>query len=820
MSFKTTTVLFAVVVAVLVGLIIYFSGGGSSATDGLVTPFTSAGYKTESVEVVEIVRTMPNEQKLVFTKQDNKWVLTEPTSALIETGAVSEIVSALFNAKIVPHPGLSENLAVHGLDKPTLKITLRGKNNVRSTVNIGDTLIGGNDAVTFITTDAKPDRPIAVRASDLKALFNNDGSTSRDGPAFKYAKTLTDFRRKRLLASSVDNLESGVQSIKLSQGKAELELSIGKDFTWHFDKPTNYGAADTLGDSATRPDVISGVRPLLNLLANLQASGPSDYIEGVPTSDFAQYGLAASDANVTRVELLPKSGPREVLFLGKTVEENGKPVVPGKIYARVEGDSAVVKVSEMRLDALAKLIADPASLRSRDLIAEVKKPRIDAIDLKLDGKLVKLRRLQTDKESTWAVYGEGEPRYANRATVDALVNTLTKPRIASDVLQTAPEGAFPAMANEVIVWFDGVGKATIPPDGKLPAEPVTTGTPITLTIGKSQETTTFISKVESGSTTVFQVPSTATELLQRSRLSYIDPKLGTFNTSIANQIAFNRGSQLLELKKASTKDPYYPNGQWTFLQPASLAPNTAEARRVEGLLTLIATSQGARLIAEQATPEQLATWKLSADAPRMRIVVGLTSETQKEKVYLFGTDTSDGKETYFKLADQPFVFLVNKGVYDQFAEIELRDSILFRVNEDKVFKMDFLGWKGDKPEPQQLIIQRTNGTWGAIVPPGFAVDADKVAALLKALEAPRVSQYITEPLGVAVHGLDISKNGLMMVVHEKTDTGEKSILLKLGTIDANTQTIYAESSVYPGQILRLNAGVFKPFLAGPQALGK
>ena len=109
--------------------------------------------------------------KLVRAAKDRwevEWDATVPRGEATLQGkadpaAINELVTALLKAKPTTHPELSTNPAVHGLQPPGLKVTLRQGSERSSTINFGDVTSGGK-GVAFVTTSARPSRPLADTA--------------------------------------------------------------------------------------------------------------------------------------------------------------------------------------------------------------------------------------------------------------------------------------------------------------------------------------------------------------------------------------------------------------------------------------------------------------------------------------------------------------------------------------------------------------------------------------------------------------------------------------------------------------------------------
>src|SRR5436305_1112567 len=139
MNFRLTGIVFGLVLLLVGGLLVALlvdSGDTAAAPDGIVDALTRAGVKAADVDSVEITRTQPTEEKLTFTKAGDRWVQQGAVAAKLDSFAVDNLVRGLFQAAPVRHPELTAGLGVHGLDKPTVKVTL-GKGDTFATVNVG-----------------------------------------------------------------------------------------------------------------------------------------------------------------------------------------------------------------------------------------------------------------------------------------------------------------------------------------------------------------------------------------------------------------------------------------------------------------------------------------------------------------------------------------------------------------------------------------------------------------------------------------------------------------------------------------------------------
>ncbi|HET6574769.1 MAG TPA: DUF4340 domain-containing protein [Fimbriiglobus sp.] len=812
MNFRLTAVFLGLVLALAAGLLILvlFEGdsGTSVAADGLMAPLVSAGVTAKEIDTVEIVRTQPTEGRLVFSKgADGRWTLTHPTTARVEGFAIDNVVRDLFAAKPVADPNLTGNLSVHGLADPTLKVTLRAGADRSQTVNVGNTTIGGDQAITYVSTSAAPGRPLAVRKSDLASLFRPDAT---DNEAWKLAKWLPDYRVRRILGADIRD-PSEVQSVKITAAGKELTLVQTAPGEWGFATPAGYGAADYAGDPAPHPNdaPLTGVRPLLNMLTALQVGGRGDYIEH-PGDDLSKYGLTPTDPGVVRVELKTKDGPPEVAFFGKRVEENGKPVLPAKVYARLEGDPAVLMVATDRLDGLRQSVLHPDALRNRDLLSPVRRDRIDAIDLTVGKDTVKLRKVG----GKWLLYGGPEPAEAKASQVAALLTALTRPRAATEILAAPNDAAFAGAETRaaVKVWYNGVEAPAKAEGDKPPPEPKLKGTPVELTFGKPEGDAVFVRKAADNAKVDLKAPLTLLGLVTKGRLDLLDPKLKSFGTQQADRLAFNRGKEQYELTKADT-----PAGGWTFAKPDSRKGKSADPKGVSGLLGLLSGSIAERVVTEKPTPEELKKWGLDPAAPLMMVTVGLKGKDKPgEIVYHFGNETEDKQHVYAQQVGRPVVFTARKATFDRFATDDLRDPTVYRLDPGKVRKLTVKGFTGIFGSPREYVAQKKGAEWVGVRPEDYKPDPAKLNALLAALTAPKAATFVGA--GKPEYGVDPALNPDATVFTIESD-GQPTATLVLGK-PAGDGKVYAASSGVPGEVFTLDAMSLKKLTEKPASLQK
>lgn len=789
MNFRVTAIFFGAVV-VLVGalLVAALTEGEPAAGNGLVDPLTRAAIKPKDVDTIEIVRTDPAEQKLVFVRTgDNAWELREPVTAKADPGQAANVVRALFDAKPVPFD-VSPSLAVHGLDKPTVRVTLKAGDKA-ATVNLGLTTIGGDRAVTFVTTDDRPNQPLAVRRADLAALFTD--AKAADGPAAPAARWVTDYRLKRLAGADLKDAVNELKGVALRTDNKDLILVRGKPGTgWEFAAPRGYGKADTDGDPSPIFDYYSGVRPLLNAITNLQPAGGDDYIES--PGDLAQYGLRADDPAAVRVVLEPEAGKREILYIGKAVEANGKPVVPAKVYAKLDGDSAVVKVAFDRLAALRKTITDPAVLRNRDLFPQAARERIDALDVTAGGSTFKLRKVPVGTGPKWVLYGDGTPQETKSGAVDLLVTALTKPRAAKDILSFPVDPAFaPAERKaEIKVWVGGTTTPEKADGPKPPPEPAVKGDAVTIIIGKTEGESVYVRRIEGGQRTDYKFAENLVALAAKGRFDYLDPRFDGFSPTVATKLAVTRGTAVTEVTKGKT-------GAWTFTQTpdAALKGQEADADKVAALLNVVASLSPDRVLAVGPTADDLKKFGLDPAAPRLKVAVGLPDNP--DRVYDLGAETPDGLFVYAKQPEKPQVVSLAKVNFDRITSEDVRDTALFRRDPATVTKLKFRGWRKG-PVPVELLFEKSADGWKTLTPAAdYPADAAKIQRFLVAVSAPKPTA-ITPIVPGKSYGVNVEQDEGTLEITIQADK-HPTVTLVLGS-PAGAGARYAASSVDLGKI--------------------
>lgn len=664
MNFRLTAILLAAGAVVLVGLLVYLFVSPDKAMpdvalDGL------AGVKPDEIDTVEIKRTRPAADSLVFTREKNgPWTVRAPRAARVDQGAVNDLVRDLLAAKPTSHPELTDDQKQMGLADPSVEVTLRKGSDRTATLRIGATTLGGSRAVTFVATGSDPDRPFAVSTMGLTTLFKEGAKV--EGEAGPHVKALADFRARSLFGGVGQPL-TDAKALKFKQGKATLALEKDKTGVWVISEPSGLGIADLGGDPAPNPAGFTGIRPILLFLAGLAATGPADFLEGDSKDNLKNYGLDPNDPAALRIDYTPPAGDVEILYVGKKVETADK-TAPTAYYARRLDDSAVVKLTTDRIDLLAKTLAAPDVLRNRDLLPESDRPLVDAIDLTVGGTTTSLRRVARGQQQVWVLPGSGEPAEANRITVEDLLAALAQPRVIVDFPAPPFDPLFaPAeVKGTVTLWPNGLGR-----DAKADAKP--TGTPIVLTFGKKDGDKVTVKKQVGDRTSVGRGDTSLLSLATKTRLDFVDPKVPSFATNAVVKFGYTKGKDAVELLKDETPNAEFPLGKWTWTKPEAVAGKVADAVKVQALLAVAATLSPGRVVTENPSDADLAKYGLDPKAgPRMKVTVTPRAEKDaKDVVFEFGAETEDKGYVYARHGGGTTVYTVPKVVFDRFQTDDL-----------------------------------------------------------------------------------------------------------------------------------------------------
>jgi hypothetical protein len=827
MSFKTTYILFAVLIALVVvfGLTQMF---GRKPGEELYVMHDMRGksIRADDIDRLEIDRHRPTETKMVFVRQPDKkhWQIAEPFTARADGDAVTQLIRNVMGARREEHADVTPDLAKFGLETPAEVITLK-QGDKEWTLNLGDESPGSSsEAVVYITTGADPKRPAAVKHTDLEGAF----------------KQVNDFRAKDLLAETGDlGSAVNVQEVRLRDAKGQpVVLARNALERWDFQQPP-YGPADYEGEASTgtqEPKRVTGVRELLTDIDGLRVESSDDFVaNGV--IDMAKYGLDKDKPERLKIEVKRKppvgSESKEpvtrILLVGKKADDKGD-----KLYARLENENDVVRIPAKSIDPIAKVTEDPAVLRDRNLL-EIEQTKADAIDIKTAAGLVKLRKPQ----ATWEMFESGKPRAADDSAVSGLLTSLDAKRLVRSFPDPAREselGFDKPDAVVVSIWAPGLqpeekkdkpadtkgdtGKRDDKQAEKKPesAEPKLKSDKPTarLVFGKKDGQVVFVRREWGDSKTIVAVNESLLAKVNQGPLAYLDRTLHSFPADAdTTALVLERGGETFELEKEQ-KDG---KTTWKLKQPKEMAGRPADAPNVDRMLAELRDLRTDKLVADKPTPQALEDYGLSKPALKATVKVqNKDAKKTEDWVFLFGKPTEGGR--YAKQSNSDLVFVAKPAV-TSVLESELQDPTVFHFDQAKVRAVKLVGWKQVASFTFTLEAERKQGSkgWTVKTPPDFDLNGDQLDALLATLADLKAQRYVTRQGGPRPeHKLSPADRQLQI---ELSLDGEKAPLtLTLGALDPKEKAYYAQASALPGVVFLVAQDRFEQLLTGPKYLSR
>lgn len=836
MNFRLTTVLIGAVLLVGGVLLVRTFVVGPAAGDTLLVGLD--GVKGEGIDEVVIERTDPPaalKLKRVAGK-DNEWEIVEPIRARANGPAVKAVVDSLLKAKPTVFAELQSNPAVHGLQPPGLRVTLR-QGDRSGTLNVGNVSFGGRDAVVFVTTTAKPDRPVAVRRADLDALFRQD-QVGGGGKGVDLAKWTSDYRTTAIFPSDSRAVGEDVESVKLELPNKGKTLALTHTpGGWKFDSPAGWGDADVEGDAAGPPGTFTGVRRLLGALTGVSATGPADFID--QPKDLKEYGLDAGNPDLVKVTMKAREGQATV-FVGKredapTPPKGGVPLAPppgGKVFVRIDGQPGVIRATAGDLAGLVGVIQNPDPLRDRTLVA-LDRAKVDGVDVVLAGqpadKPTKLRRVGMMRQ--WTLYGgPGDPQPAFGAPVEKLLDVVLAKRAIKDFPAPNPAN-FAAVSATVSVWADGFA-----PGADEKAEPAKKGEPVKLEFGRKDGDAIYVRRTRPGlPPDEFTLPAQvklgalATEdvsaAVTLTRLDLLDRSLPSFADTAPARVTVT-GANTYTLARDPKPDPLTKELLWRFDPSDPRKGQVADAAAVADLLGLLGTSAAAfGKFVEEDPPEA----KLAADyglaPPRLKVMIGFGPESGApaipERGFEFGKDTADPDKVYARVVGKKAVFTIQRRALDRCTDPGLRDRAVFRaVDAPAVNKVELKGWGDLTGTPQELVFEKNkDGVWAVTKSTlaGFAVDPAKVTAFVDVAVRTRARSFEQGAMAPK-HGFGDPKQNLAVTLRWPAG----AVSFNLGASPDGGTTYYGWSAWLPATdpVFTLDAAPFKPFKDKPGGFAK
>lgn len=829
MNIKTTVILFGALVGALFifGITQYLGVKKAGALDEFVFPEfhdKKKGSTSKDIDTVEIVRTKPKSETLVFVKRDDGWQMEKPYRGLrVDRFLVDRLVHQVTDAK-KEKTDLAPNLGEYGLDEPGLVVTLKKGVEREWKLNVGKETGGTATQVVYVTSSARTG-PMVVKRNDLDAVFKN----------------LNDFRSKDLLGSNTQNTEA----ITVKVGDGEPLSLVRKDGKWQFEKPA-YGEAEFDGEpSPPTADErkITGVRDLLDVVGQIRVESDADFVDAnASDEDLKKYGLTKDKPERMRVEVKyapsgllgkeeAKKAVTETLLIGKKVEEKDAKV--DRYYARLAGETSVVRITAKSFTPLVTVAGSPDLLRNRDLV-QIDQNRADSIDITGGGGPLKLRK--TDMFGEWKVFAGGAGRKADRMAVQTLLGDLTRTRIVKSFPSEKREAelGFDKPTAEVAIWVDGLksdDKKDAKKDDKKEdkkeekkedkkEEKKDSGEPalksdkptVRLTFGKKEDNLLYV-KRQVGDEKPTLVAIEAAPLLDKlsdGPLAYLDrmlPQLPPEET--VTKLVLQRPGETFELEKPEKQDEKAGPPVWNLQQPATLKGRTVDPFSMMKLLRSLSFLIADKYVAEKPSDAELES-KYGLKSPAYRVAV-TTKQGDKveEHVFLFGKEIDDKSgRRYAKLGNSDLIFQVQSNAIEPLKG-QLLDTTVFRFDPAKVRILKLTGWHSIDPSIAPLEMERKDGQWKA----RLEVEGSKVDSFLVGLANLRAQNFIA---GAAKpeYKLSLKEGGMEIAVTFEGDK-EPSYIMTVGPHNATDKGNYATTNKLPNTVLLLPEELFKAPMSGP-----
>lgn len=828
MNFRTTYILLGLVIASLVALAIVVLTGKdekpSLSTEGyLLKSLRAAGVKPDDVSAVEIEMPGKSPDKITFAKSEKGWQITAPAQARADGAAIDTLVSSILNAKTEPNADIGPNLATHGLDNPAVKLTLRGKS-VADTISLGNTTIGGDQAVVYVTTTDQSQKAMAVRRTAFRGLFkerrevrdplNKDKEPEDPAKtatnAGQLVKSLTEFRPVEMLGVGLSDPTSQVQSAAV-RGPDGDQIAVFRmpDGSWKFREPNDFGDANTEPDAPgvdpKEPKVqITSVRQLLNTMREVRPGDHGQIIE-TPAS-LVKYGLDPAKNKPMQLDLSRADGTKETLYVGDAVKDNDK----DRYYARHESDTIVAEVNATAVRDLQRALKAKYLLRDRSVV-RLNQGRVDAIDILTNGETISLRNML----GQWKIFdASGAERPARKQAVEELLTRLGTKNLATGfppAITPEDKMGFAKPVAEIKIWEAGIQKDV---DAKGAPKVAAVPTFRVLLGHKDIGNVVFGRRMTGEAKADFFVPQDVADLATRNRLSYLATSLKSFTADRVRKIAFTKGKDLYELERPDDDKPVN-QAAWKINGPESMKGRAADPLKVADLINQMAfLSLGSpKLAADKPTEEVLNRLELNP----ARLKVTLTVKEMGEVIYHFGGDVgTEKRQVYLKPSDQDLVFEVERTAFDNFQRADIEDTVVHKIDKVKLKGVKVTGWQDIDGTPKTVEIERKDGKWSLKSGGMFELDPIKVDLFLNDLTTPRAEAFLVRKTGAKPeHNLDIAKGAMEIVLTQ--ETGDPvTLILSAPTKDGK---VIATSSLSPGDVFTL-IDKFAVWRAKPAALKK
>jgi hypothetical protein len=865
MNFKTTCILFGVLIALLLAFGIAVQIPRSTTEKAALFPAISQDFSL----AIETVVLDQQGKEIRLVKTGRGWRLREPpgtAQARADEGKVDQIIEQVRTARKIEGAVVSRDLAKVGLERPTLKVVLKEKGAGREwTLNVGNK--SEDKLLVYVTTGDRPHDVAAVTATSLDSLFF-------DSPAALRARTLLDVT------------ESNADAVRLTEpaAKEKREVALAKSsdgLLWLFKVPSYFGPADFAGAPPPRDKEEPGVKGLLNSLAGLRVEEVKDF-EPLGSRPLDHYDLTGGKETL-RVEVEHTGGPlrggkdktvKQVLLVGSKVKD--------QYYVRLEDDDSVARVGAAKLETAFLVLKRPEILRSRDL-TQIERSAVDVVDVRWgsDPKQKKEMQLFKVDPTRWELFADGAWDKANETAVagdrDSLLSDLkAQGKIGPGDYFDAPDEkiqgkeldaklGFDHPVAEVKLYVGGVAakpakkesdkKASgkdkdakdkkeppVRPELKKDAKPA-----VTLLFGKTDKDRVYVKSVSDKlPVTRVSVPVAVLEKLTppEGALAFLDTALPDFSPFDVVKLELDRGAggKLVVARpdepakkdekgkvKAAEKAKKDKGPEWLLVEPKDLpGRDAADASQVAQVLTTLANLKVEKWVrrVDPKQPKSIPA-EYGLEPPALTATVTLKKDKDKTEtiVYKFGKEGGDekAKGVYALQSRKDIVFLAQPTAVKVLRETELRDRTIFALDPSRIKELGVTVWLEKGSFNVTLLLEYKSGdTWAAAKPAGFDLDTRKAADFARKLSTLKAERFVLFKGKIPADyklGADDKNLKIEIKVEEAKDDKKpkeeiKTYSLTVGALNEDKTGYYATASTLPGAVFLAPREVFEPVVGG------
>lgn len=848
MNFKTTYILFGILAVVLLVFVwTLWLGPTDTERTAYVLPSMhkdSSPLEPKDITRVEIARTQPNEEKIVFVRDanSNRWRVVEPRDYDADSSAIDSLVRQIYGARVQEQADVLNNPQKYGLETPAEVITLikEGEPNREVKLKVGDTSPGSEKAVIYVTSSDRKE-VMAVKKSELDSV----------------KKPLADFRSRELLSPSTGDIQAFTLSERNKDKivKGPIELKKSGEERWVYVQPPYGDAQDKGANPAGNDKPPDNVEAALTDISNLKVENANDFIKNDAT-DLGKYNLDPAKNDILRIEIdrtesintnekgEKKRETKKIALLVGVGEKVGEK--KDQYYAYIDNPQHkdIVALPANSVARLLQLVSKPDAVRDRNLVAFGGFRKPDALNVQNSYGLLEFRRAAPSAppfggmpaQEAWKLWRGDKAYVVDPSSVQTMISLLTAPNQVKSFVDKPDKSALGLDKPDAVVriWADSLpaedktndeknedkkedkkeGKKDKKPEPKDKDKPA-----FTLSFGHLQEDNVVVERRrgDEKAGTVVLVSSRVRDQVFQGPLAYLDKQLPPFNSnrfdavSNVTKLTLTRDGITYEISHENKSD-----APWKIDKPSDFAGRTADRAAIEDILRALNNLHAVKIETDKA-PEapKLADWGLKE--PRLKAVVTLMQDGKpKTFVFDFGRETDDKNSVYLRTSLQDMVVVVSNNVVATLKR-ELQDPTVLHFDVSKVQEVKLTGWSKvqklltGEDKPMTRTIKRAKGGSGWEVEPkgSFKLDASRLDGFLKNLADLKAVKFVTHKGKPSPdQELDPDKGALLVELTVAGDKEPRKLTLTVGKEDGNSG-YFAISDQLPGDVFDVRKDLFE-----------